>query len=622
MADFGIWSKLPIDLLYELIKHTTDALMLVSWSRVDRLCRAVVDRRLNSQYFINEAVLRNFTTIEDQVRHRQILQDISQLYRFEPRYYKSAFLSFRFGLDPFWGEDLLVSEDIESSLSKTLPRLTSLERITHLGVLYQEFLAQVVNVGKLKVLSLRKEDHLRLCASAKNALDVRPNSDLALDFTVIEKLAGLRTLNIRELLPGEGHGLGIAIRKLYKLSELSVHVFSLGHPFHRLGNRTSRISPLDALIEAIYPCPTTFALCAPEYGNASGFPISLQELAFVDNYSTFLDARNANPLFDVLLPYRPTVEYWSFDAWHYLSNRAYYRKLEQLWDMPIMYRQLRSEGSYDIRHREIRPGQDYLRIYMFEKRLPKPRTATKTNAQSSNTQKDGTLYAADPNHQPAVKANTNRDTSKAKGRSIGCESGSWGPGFRHMHLEAVNIPYLVVDNIRPVDGSLDALKILILSPKRDTSTLEPRPTLFILAQKIARAILRERLPSLRVVVIDKHKFWLHPSVTQQNDGKRLWRFYEALRDSTVGPQVEQILTRDDWVFFAPSYGTMQEINVGSMIVRRATAPLVNLVKIKNDVQKKNAGKKRRTVEETEKEVSELGLRRSKRRSARKEVELS
>ncbi|MCJ1248641.1 hypothetical protein MMC30_005859 [Trapelia coarctata] len=128
--------------------------------------------------------------------------------------------------------------------------------------------------------------------------------------------------------------------------------------------------------------------------------------------------------------------------------------------------------------------------------------------------------------------------------------GNWGPNVRHIKLLEVDIGTLVVDDIHPADGNFDHLTVLSMIPS-------PTPIISYPFFEISLAdkILESQLPSLRIVVIGKHKFWLEFPETGSGGIRRVWWLSDAMRDRGQERAMEACLSRADWAFFDPPYGS-------------------------------------------------------------------
>jgi len=154
--------------------------------------------------------------------------------------------------------------------------------------------------------------------------------------------------------------------------------------------------------------------------------------------------------------------------------------------------------------------------------------------------------------------------------SVMFRRGSWGRTVRHIEISNVDISALTIDRIRAVDNSFADLKALVIIP----SAPAPRPACFLKAPgdthegKLARRLLLQRLPSLRVVVIGGHRFWLESSDREPNGPRRFWYLRDAMDDPIQAQEMERVLDKVDWWFLVPPYGTRLDDAVGGMSIKR------------------------------------------------------
>ena len=290
---------LPLEILCCIIDHTNDEFTLSSWSGTCwKLHTAVLCRR-RSEFRVDPFLL-NFPilTLPALGIHLTNFRRPNNRYpRIDPLV---RFLKLDFGsiLPP----DLNVIvykrpafEHMVDALGAHLPKWPSLRQLIHSGVLYQEFLEEIVmNVCRLKSLTMRNlrkdcgqpRGHERSREAHIFNILSQPMSIHSLDFTSLGRLRGLRNLRISALLPGEGEGLGAALKHLFDLKVLNLVVAPADHPYFRKAGQAPGWSPFDDLFMAIYPDVLRSGHHAFGGEPAYGFPSSLQVLELVDDTST------------------------------------------------------------------------------------------------------------------------------------------------------------------------------------------------------------------------------------------------------------------------------------------------------------------------------------------------
>jgi len=228
-------------------------------------------------------------------------------------------------------------------------------------------------------------------------------------------------------------------------------------------------------------------------------------------------------LVSTLHPFRNSIQVWNFPAWPFFYDRKSPAGLESVFEDLPCYRQVHLlSGSR--RKRDYR----FLSWYLFD-RSPAPA---------------GWAGLTDHGMMPVI--------------------GSWGRGVRHMRVEDVDVNRLIVDRINHAHSSLVDLKVLVIVPRplprKSQLQLHPRTV----AYSIAAQIVRQRLSSLRVVVVGEYRFWLEFPDLFSKGPRRVWGLLEALGDARQAIDVERCLGRRDWRFLNGENG----VEESSMVIRR------------------------------------------------------
>ncbi|MCJ1390968.1 hypothetical protein MMC18_003829 [Xylographa bjoerkii] len=169
--------------------------MPVLWRQTCRLLNRAVNSKIYEMYTIDEIMLIQ----EPESSDLRTFLDPANASQPKAPYVKILSLDWRLGYKRNTG-DAYVFDD-------------------NLGVIYQESLEQLQQAKSLQSLILRAGNFLEQCAMWNNDLGDRvamakPSSDLKLNMRVLDKLSGLQFLSIGNLLPGEGNGLGLALKEL------------------------------------------------------------------------------------------------------------------------------------------------------------------------------------------------------------------------------------------------------------------------------------------------------------------------------------------------------------------------------------------------------------------------
>ena len=147
--------------------------------------------------------------------------------------------------------------------------------------------------------------------------------------------------------------------------------------------------------------------------------------------------------------------------------------------------------------------------------------------------------------------------------------GSWCRRIRHMWLGDMFLEALEVDEVRPIDGTLDGLVVLFISPRvlipEHSELLQDTFHLFEeKASGIAESIADQGFPALRVIVIGEYRFWIEIKESRS----RIWPLAEAMRDTKQADDIAKYLTRTDWLFFTPPRRMATGKSVASLTFRK------------------------------------------------------
>ena len=148
-------------------------------------------------------------------------------------------------------------------------------------------------------------------------------------------------------------------------------------------------------------------------------------------------------------------------------------------------------------------------------------------------------------------------------------NGSWCRRIRHIWLGDVFIEALEVDELRPANGTLDGLVVLIISPRMlqpEQSELMSETPLWYkdISSDMAKSIAAQRFPALRVIVIGECRFWIEI----KEDRSRIWPLAEAIQDTKQASDMTKYLTRMDWQFFTPIYPMETERTIAQITFRQ------------------------------------------------------
>ncbi|MCJ1248673.1 hypothetical protein MMC30_005891 [Trapelia coarctata] len=589
MTDPHVWSNLPTDILYCIIDQTDDRKTLGNWMRTCKALRQIVGLKIWSEVLFLcgffKARLRSGSFIRLKAGYRVLPLEDDRV--------KTLYLSGFYALPPrVDGEmaHMLVSEKVAQTINAGLRNLSLTKAIVQKGVLWQDFIDRIARESRLSTLKIRGGNFRPAKRTTVTVdflqLQVCHASGLRLKFEGLAFVSTLRRLSISCLLPGEGHGLAGAVKRLSNLEVLRLQVATPDYPFYLGQEDVPEVSPLDEFLRRIYLCPTKTGHLGFGGGPTYGFPLSLRELALVDRTSSttkltssffatnviphpnlesfmirmdcihkreqlslssvlavFLSPKithlhfsphealqtrehspetEARALVSTLYPFRNSIKFWGLPAWGFF----YYHRLPT---GAILERLFDGVPCYrQVRLPSRRREQKLLSCYLFD-RSPAP-----------------------------------VEWRRLTHHGMTLITGSWGRGVRHMRVEDVDVNGLIVDHLPYAYSSLTDLKVLIVTPRPAHSDKQPQLHPRTTAYNIAAGILRQRLPGLRVVVVGEYRFWLELPDLFSKGPWRVWGLMEALEDARQAIDVERCLERPDWRFLNGQEG----VEESSMIIRR------------------------------------------------------
>ena len=556
-----------------ILHMTTDIGTLYSWRQTCRYLNQAANRELYERYIIDEAMLRH--NLEFSPLHTFLNPENSS----NPKapLVKTLRLDWRFGDKGRFSHPPIFSDHLVQALEMAVPAMSSLECIDHSGTIYQESLEPLLVAKSLQVLGLRTGEFRDRCVTWWNsrrgrALIAKPADELKLNLSVLQKLARLRYLAIENLLPGEGRGLGLALKELHHLRDLEVMAAELKHAYYTVNPHKRGFSPIDELLQEVFPEDTESGFQNTE--ELSGFPRTLKALHIMDRYSkaTALDCyffkfRAKSPigleslvinmdcvhrakhlsLADVLRAFlSPTVTFLGLPMYDNLdchpevhdTARTRAQEVSLLLEVLLPYRETIEEWGFP--------------------------TASAYQSFNKHPAELDVLWAGPPSY---------RQISMPKYRSERCLPGpchlltvslfddflfpdgrpsSWGRDVRHMSASYFNLSEMMVeDDITSCDASFDALRVLALAPG---APKVERPSDF--EYRIARGILTSRLPSLRVLVVGSYTFWFQmPEDRASDEGWAVWNLDDAVDDEEQWAVMRRELDPADWRFFSPAHGS-------------------------------------------------------------------
>ncbi|MCJ1291037.1 hypothetical protein MMC34_002579 [Xylographa carneopallida] len=272
---------LPWELILIIIRDTSDVQTLRQWRQTCQFVKRVVNVQLYEKYTISEIMLIQNNETSD------LTTFVNPRMSFQPKaiFVKCLYLDWGLGYQREPGDNYVFDEDLVYALEMAIPAMPALTSIGHSGIIYQESLQQLMKAKSLQVLLLRDGKSLEECATwnddlGERVLMARPSSNLKLDLSILSNLAGLRHLSIDNLLPGEGTGLGLAVKELHHLKNLKVMAARLKHFYYKESPAERGLTPLDDFFEAVFPDP--YAWASRNTVLVSGFPKSLKNLSIID----------------------------------------------------------------------------------------------------------------------------------------------------------------------------------------------------------------------------------------------------------------------------------------------------------------------------------------------------
>ena len=176
---------------------------------------------------------------------------------------------------------------IQYTLTTLFHYLRNIEQVDFDGLLVQEIFDQITRLPKcsLHTLRLRKSLPLVSCLDINRVgshMRVINLKDLCIRWNSLGQLDSLRVLEIQQLLPREGAGLALAVRKL-RLERLLVCATNeteryLVDPDDEDPNVNDiRWSPLNSFFREIFPI-----------GGSCGLSKSLKSLVLVDTHASYV----------------------------------------------------------------------------------------------------------------------------------------------------------------------------------------------------------------------------------------------------------------------------------------------------------------------------------------------
>ena len=236
----------------------------------------------------------------------------------------------------------------------------------------------------------------------------------------------------------------------------------------------------------------------------------------------------AHTLVSILRPFRDSIEFWGFAAFpsFYAQNSPAGAIFESLFDDVPCTRHVRIAGPL-MAGRKNRTYR-WLSSYLFD-RTPAP-----------------------------------PDSRGLPHRAWLPVMGSWGRGVRQVRIEAVNVPALIVDRIQHAHSPLADLRVRVIAPLSAAQASLRLDHPYTKARKIAAGILVQRLPRLRVVVVEEDRFWLEFPDLFGGGPRRVWDLSKAVGDARQAIDVARCLNRRDWRFLNGQDG----LEGSSMVIRR------------------------------------------------------
>ena len=496
-------------------------------------------------------------------------------------------------------DSYVFDEDLVQASEIAIPAMPALKSIEHSGIIYQESLQQLLKAKVLQFLYLRLGNSLEECATWNDAPGeqvavAKPSSALKLNLSILGNLAGLRCLTIEKLLPGEGHGLGLALKELHHLENFKVVAARLTH-FYYIDNPGERgFSPVDGLLLTVFPDNNSWALSG-EPPLPSGFPKTLKNLSIIDRHSTATAL--TSDFFQFRVKSFMDVEKLRIhmSCIHSATILSMAEVLDAFLSPSVQYVQIPLYENLDA-HPEILPRDSTARTRAQEAALllrvllPYRDTiiqwvfATWSAHQSFNkhpaeldalweglacyrqiclgrlegadrgpvTSRDLTAHLFDNTISAAIH-NSNAGIFQPRHRHR--HPSSWGRDVRHMIAPFLDLSTLFVDSdLRPRDTSFDALRVLILNPGPSRTNAEYMR--YYTERVLAVDISLARLPSLRVVVVGAYTFWFEmPEDRTARYGWKVWALDDAVADTTQWAIMKRELHAVDWKFFSPVHGS-------------------------------------------------------------------
>ena len=284
MADSQVWRYLPAEILCCIIDQTDDQKTLQSWMRTCKSLRKIVGSRIWSEIHFSGG---SFRWPRGRGSYVWLKHDPREL-PLEGDHVKTLSLFCYYARPPSVDgkmAHMVVSERIAQTIDDGFRHLSLPRAILQTGVLWQDFIDRIVRKSRLRTLKIRGGTFPPtkiIPILDYSPLQVRHAAGLRLKFEGLGMVPSLRCLWICCLLPGEGHGLATAVKRLSNLELLRIQVATKHYPFYLGPDEVPEVSPLDEFFKYMYPCPRRTGHHGFESGPTYGFPTSLRKLGLVD----------------------------------------------------------------------------------------------------------------------------------------------------------------------------------------------------------------------------------------------------------------------------------------------------------------------------------------------------
>ncbi|MCJ1282127.1 hypothetical protein MMC26_001450 [Xylographa opegraphella] len=605
-----------------IIGKTSDKHTLRQWRRTCQFVSRVVNKRLYALYTINE---RTLNTEMQGMNDLLTFLDPPTFVQPKALYVKDLCLRWDFiGFCSDRPDDdgrtvTVLDETLVHALELAIPAMPALTEINHYGYIYQESLLPLTKAKSLLRLNLRSDTAWGNCmtwrykANGERVLRRKPYSDMKLNLSILGNFAGLRRLVINNLLPGEGHSLGLALKELHHLKTLIVTAVDRAYRYYKENPDQRGYSSIDDLLLAVFPEERPAA--PGDTIQPSGFPKTL----------TYLSINDKNPLTATALD----SDFFEFRAKSLVGLETLCIQLQCIYDAQHL-------SLASVLKALLSPSINYLEVELYEnldaipKFIQQPVLVRKKRPRCSRfcspieiPSNDGPSLHEAPIELDAIwdghasyrqiglghwlssvrnevqgnylTAHLFDDPTSRQIDDVEKENGiyqlsvrqpsSWGRDMRHIVAPILRLDKLLVDaNIAPGDTSFDALRVLVLAP-REPKMKADRPRIanrgryytpgysnrprYPTERDIAIEISHSRLPCLRVVVVGAYTFWFEmPEDRTSQEGWKVWAFDLAFADDTQRAVMNRELHSVDWNFFSRSYGARRWDMVSYIVMRR------------------------------------------------------